>query len=317
MVLLVIRQYEGKSYRLFVDWLVEAYYLRIVLQLSRIPHFTTLQKFTERISGTILEKIISSFIIFTNIGQLFVRIDSSGFKATHASQYYTERAKLRRRKYIKLSLAAEVLQQIICTIKIRRAPTRHDNIDFGPLITKTSESLPLSVVIGDKAYDSEVNHILVRDVLHALSVIPARYEHVPIRNTHGKYRKLMKRGYSKSLYSQRNKDETIVSVIKRLFGEHITSRLVKTQNRELSFRCIAYNIHRLTNIVVIFCGFYRADNLIFFLSRNSLRSVPPATLASKQVGEWNTFEIHALGQNYTVTLNEITVISYRIRNVGT
>ena len=99
MVLLVIRQYEGKSYRLFVDWLVEAYYLRMVLQLSRIPHFTTLQKFTERISGTILEKIISSFIIFTNIGQLFVGVDSSGFKATHASQYYTERAKLRRRKY--------------------------------------------------------------------------------------------------------------------------------------------------------------------------------------------------------------------------
>jgi len=25
------------------------------------------------------------------------------------------------------------------------------------------------VVIGDKAYDSEVNHILVRDILHALS----------------------------------------------------------------------------------------------------------------------------------------------------
>jgi hypothetical protein len=84
------------------------------------------------------------------------------------------------------------------------------------------------VVIGDKAYDSEVNHILVRDILHALSVIPARYEHVSIRNTHGKYRKLMKHGYSKLLYSQRNKDETIVSMIKRLFGEHITSRLVKT-----------------------------------------------------------------------------------------
>jgi hypothetical protein len=36
--------------------------------------------------------------------------------------------------------------------------------------------------------------------------------------------------------------------------------------------------------------------------------VPPATLASKQVGEWNTFEIHAMGQNYTVILNELTVI---------
>ncbi|MFY9871710.1 MAG: hypothetical protein WAK17_18510, partial [Candidatus Nitrosopolaris sp.] len=30
-------------------------------------------------------------------------------------------------------LAADVLQQIICTIKIRRAPTRHDSIDFRPL----------------------------------------------------------------------------------------------------------------------------------------------------------------------------------------
>ena len=249
MVLLVIRQYEAKSYRLFVDWLVEAYYLRMFLQLSHIPHFTTLQKFTERISGTLLEKIISSFIILTKIGQLFVGIDSSGFKATHASQYYAERAKLRR-KYIKLSLAADVLQQIICTIKIRRAPTRHDSIDFLTLITKTSEILPLSVVTGDKGYDSEDNHVLVRDVLHAFSVIPARYEQVPIRRTHGRYRKQMKHGYSQVLYSQRNKDETIVSVIKRLFGEHITSRLVSTQNRELSLRCIAYNMHRLTNLII-------------------------------------------------------------------
>ena len=255
MVLLVIRQYEGKSYRMFSEWLVEAYYLRTFLQLSHIPHFTTLQKFTERINGTLLEKIISSFIILTKIGQLFVGIDSSGFKATHASQYYAERVKLRR-KYIKLSLAADVLQQIICTIKIRRAPTRHDSIDFRPLITKTSELVPLSVVTADKGYDSEDNHVLVRDVLHALSVIPARYEHVPIRKTHGRYRKQMKRGYSKLLYNQRNKNETIVSVIKRLFGEHITSRLVKTQNRELSFRCIAYNIHRLTNLIIIFHGFY-------------------------------------------------------------
>ena len=128
-------------------------------QLSyHLPHFTTtIQKFTERISGTILEKIISSFIILTKIERLFVGIDSSGFKATHASQYYAERTKLRR-KYIKLSLAAAadvLLQQIICRIKIRRAPTTiHDIIDFGGIITKTSGILPLSVVTGDKGYPS-------------------------------------------------------------------------------------------------------------------------------------------------------------------
>ena len=53
------------------------------------------------------------------------------------------------------------------------------------------------------------------------------------------------------LYNQRNKDEAIISVIKRLFGEHITSRLVRTQNRELSFRCIDYNMHMLTNLMII------------------------------------------------------------------
>ena len=75
--------------------------------------------------------MISSFIVLPliNVKQIFFGIDSSGFKSTRSSQYYTERDKLRR-KWIKLSIGADVLKQIICTIKIRRAPTKHDNIDF-------------------------------------------------------------------------------------------------------------------------------------------------------------------------------------------
>ena len=205
---------------MFVEWLAEAYYLRMFLQLSHIPHFTTLQKFSSRINGTLLEKIISSFILLlTNIRKIFTGIDSTGFKITHASQYYTER----------------------------------------------TEILPLSVVTADKAYDSEENHVLVRELLHGFSIIPTRYEYVPIWKTHGRYRKQMKRGYSKLLYGQRNKNETIVSVIKRLFGEHITARLVRTQNRELSFRCIAYNTHRITNLTIIIDGFYKADLMIILI----------------------------------------------------
>jgi hypothetical protein len=114
VVLLTVRQYEGKSYRMFVEWLIEAYYLRMFLQLSHIPHYTTLQKFAAaRINGTLLERIISSFILLlTNIRKIFAGIDSTGFKITHASQYYTERTGTRR-KYAKLSIGADVLQQII------------------------------------------------------------------------------------------------------------------------------------------------------------------------------------------------------------
>jgi hypothetical protein len=238
---------------MFTEWLVEAHCLRLFLGLSRIPHFTTLQKFTGRINNALLEKIISSFIIISGTRRVFVGIDSTGFKLTRTSQYYTDRTDRTgyRRKYAKLSIGADVLKQIICTIKIRRAPTRHDNMDFKPIITKTSGIIPVSVVTADKGYDSEDNHQLVRETLHAFSVIPARYEHVPIWRTHGKYRKQMKRGYSKLLYNQRNKDETIISVIKRLFGDYLMSRLTRTQNRELSFRCITYNMHRLTNLVIL------------------------------------------------------------------
>ena len=238
---------------MFTEWLVvEAHYLRTFLKLSfRIPHFTTLQKFADRITGTILERIISSFILLTTVKQkIFFGIDSSGFKPTYASQYHTERAGLGK-KWIKLSVgAADMLKQVICTIKIRRAPpARHDNVDFQPIITRTSEIKPLSVAVADKGYDSEENHVLVREDLKAYSIISTRYRYLPIWRTHGRYRKQMKCGYSQILYNQRNKDETIMSVIKRLFGEHIISRLVRTQNRELSFRCIAYNMHRMTNLL--------------------------------------------------------------------
>jgi len=64
-----------------------------------------------------------------------------------------------RRKYEKLSIGADMLQQIICRIKIRRSPTRHDNVDFRRIIMRTSSILPLSVVTADKGYDSEENHV--------------------------------------------------------------------------------------------------------------------------------------------------------------
>ena len=56
-------------------------------------------------------------------------------------------------------LVADVLKQIICNIKVRRAPTRNDNIDFKPIVTRISKIKSLSVVVADKAYDSEDNHV--------------------------------------------------------------------------------------------------------------------------------------------------------------
>jgi len=97
IVLVTIRQYEGRSYRMFVDWLFEACYLRSFLGLSRIPHFTTLQKFTGRINNALLEKIISTFIVISGTKHIFVGIDLTGFKIILASRYSAHRIGLRRK----------------------------------------------------------------------------------------------------------------------------------------------------------------------------------------------------------------------------
>ncbi len=250
LILLALRQYEGKSYRRFVEWLHEAYYLRMFLQLDRVPHYTTLQKFAERMNGTLLYRIVASFILLTRIRKLLVGIDASGFRSSNASSYYTDRAGIRK-KYIKLSIGAELREQIACALKIRRSP-KHDTIDFRPIMERASNIMPLSIVVADKGYDSEANHEFIREELDAVSIIPARYEDVPVWRTYGRYRKQMKRRFYTHLYFQRNKNETILSVIKRMFGEHITSKLIKMQNRELIFRVIAYNMHRLSVFMVWF-----------------------------------------------------------------
>ena len=168
---------------------------------------------------------------FTSIS--FVGIDSTGFKMTHASQYYVFERTGQKKIYEIIYWSRCITTNHMFNRNIDKLQQNMITWISGRWQTRIAEILPLSVVTADKGYDSEDNHFLIRDGLHALSIIPARYEHVPIWRTHGMYRKQMKRGYSKMLYNQRNKDETIMSGIKRLFGEYISSRLVKTQNREL------------------------------------------------------------------------------------
>jgi hypothetical protein len=76
---------------------------------------------------------------------------------------------------------------------------------------------------------------------------------------------------SQNTVQSNEKDETIISVIKRRFGEHITSRLVITQNRELFLRCIAYNMYRSTKLIIILMVFYWTKHYInIIIFKNSV-----------------------------------------------
>lgn len=79
LVLLTLRQYESKSYRRFVSFLQEAFGIVQYLGLSRIPHYTTLQKAAARLSNGMLERILESFVLYCRMRKLFVGVDATGF----------------------------------------------------------------------------------------------------------------------------------------------------------------------------------------------------------------------------------------------
>ena len=166
--------------------------------------------------------------------------------------------KTRTRRFIKLTIGAELRTQIVTSIKVRRGPA-NDNRDFEPVVRRAHAIKPIKVGIADKGYDAEKNHELLRDELHAQSIIPARYEDVPVWRTRGRYRKEMKRGYSKKTYHQRSKDETIFSVIKRTMGDEVRSVKTRAQNNEMRLKIIAYNAARIASIIrSLFGGFLQS-----------------------------------------------------------
>lgn len=44
------------------------------------------------------------------------------------------------------------------------------------------------MVVADRGYDSEENHVFVRERHNAYSIIPPRYQDVPVWKTHGRYK---------------------------------------------------------------------------------------------------------------------------------
>lgn len=254
LILLVLRQYEHKSYRRFVEFLQEAFGVMQFLGLSKIPHYTTLQKAAARLTHGMLLKMLESFVLQTRIRKMFVGIDSTGLSHGQASYYYTKRAKLRR-KFVKISVCAEMRHQIICGIKIRHR-RRHDSVDFVPLLGRSVGVAPIGAVVADRGYDSEQNHVSAQNIDIPNIIIRPKYESLQVYKTKGYHRKNMKRRFDWDTYHQRSKAETIFSVIKRMLGEYVMSRYILTQNREVMCRIIAYNCYRITRNYTMIMGWF-------------------------------------------------------------
>ena len=127
----------------------------------------------------------------------------------------------------KISICADMKQQIICGIKIRHRH-RHDSIDFVPLLQHVGNLVSISTVVADRGYDSEQNHVATENLRIPRTIIRPKYESLQVYKTKGFHRKNTKRHFDWESYYQRSKIETIFSVIKRMLGEYVMSRYTIT-----------------------------------------------------------------------------------------
>ena len=213
--------------------------------MNTIPHFTTLQKAAARLSDILLHVAIGRFIGIVSPGMIFAGADATGFEDRHCTPYYSYRCSLRH-SYTKLSAGSDMATQLVCVVVIQHHPVSHDIRHFPELFQQMLTVAVPWIFVLDKGYDAEWVHHMIRNQ-KILSMIPVRNMDCLISRTRGRYRKKMRREFD-TLYHQRNKCETIFSVIKRRFGSEIKSHHDTMKEKELLYRVLAYNCHRMTMI---------------------------------------------------------------------
>jgi hypothetical protein len=262
--MLVLRQYESKSYESFVEWLQVATEIVMELQLKTIPHFTTLQKAAARLSDMLLHVAIGRFIGIISPGKIFAGADATGFEDRHCTPYYSYRCSLRH-SFTKLSAGSDMKTQLVCVVVIQHHPISHDIRHFPELFLQMMTVAVPWIFVLDKGYDAEWVHQMIRNQ-KILSIIPVRNRDCLISRIHGRYRKQMRREFDYSLYHQRNKCETIFSVIKRRFGSEIKSYHDTMKEKELLYRVLAYNCHRMCMISCLLWMMSREPILSFMFN---------------------------------------------------
>jgi hypothetical protein len=86
IALLALMQRMRKSYREYRnDFLTVTERLVGVLGLSKLPHFTTMEKFLLRASSTLLERVMGGFVNLTRVRSQVFSPDASGFTLHRAS----------------------------------------------------------------------------------------------------------------------------------------------------------------------------------------------------------------------------------------
>jgi Transposase DDE domain len=274
--ILVLRKFFKTDYRGVIQYLCEWAELREALDLhDKVPHFTTPQKAAAKLlDDAMIRKLLTQTIdafyprrppeVDDDDVAWLMRIDqaagdSTGFESGHCSRYFTRRRGRGGGKktpetyphFPKLGVVIDCANHLIlCALRgLGPAP---DAGDLRPMLTQMPGNILFDQMLLDAGYDSEANHMLLREGLGIESVIPAKAGHPTDQLPRGKWRWLMATHFNTEDYGQRWQVETVMRMIKARQGESMTARSDATRRDELGLMAVTHNV------MIILCAWARA-----------------------------------------------------------
>ena len=248
LFLLVYKQFRKFTYEELLTDIADNISLREYIGLVKIPDYTTLIKFSKKLTREVLERLMSAFQTLIPEPKR-VAIDATGFSLDNASLHYCKRIgkPYKKRPFLKTTFFVDIDNYIILLQKSRKR-ARHDTIDAKILFRKFEKKFNPESIYADRGYDDEKIFEFIDETLKAEPLILQRRIDIQNHRRKGHYRRKHFKTFDYCEYLQRNKIETVNSIFKRRFGSSAKSRGAKRQKLEIFFRVIAYNIDRLIRL---------------------------------------------------------------------
>jgi hypothetical protein len=250
---LVLKGFLKTDYRGLVAHLKDCPSLTEAIHLTKVPHYTTVQKAAHRLLAAPQARRLLATTIRRHMNRKKrvqrAAMDSTGLESSPASPYFVRRRaaagspwkRMIYHRFPKLAILCTTDSHFVLGYRSSRGPLP-DVVDFQPLLIDALRRVRLTSVVADAGYDSEANHVFAREHCQVRTIIPARRGRPGAKPARGRYRRLMQARFDAAAYRSRCQVETVVSMIKRRQDSLLRTRTYGSQCRDLRLKVLVHNV---------------------------------------------------------------------------
>jgi hypothetical protein len=247
MSCLILRAYLKTTYRGVLDLLAASPGVRKEIGLTnKLPHFTTLQKFSGRSEVlAIAQRLVAEIAqgAAAKEPEVVAAMDATGLNRTTVSDYFCSRQGRRFRRWVKVGVVILTGSLMPVALEVDLKPT-HDCVQARSLLKQAQAVVQPTRLYADAGYDAEWIHVQCREQWGVASVIPTNQRRTH-KKANGLWRAQMTPEYLEQLgYHQRWKVESFFSALKRTIGSALSARQPKQLVAEAALKVLAYALRR-------------------------------------------------------------------------